>query len=1185
MDFRLLGPFEVVDDGGTALPIGGRRQRAVLAILAGHVGEVVSIDRLVDDLWGDDPPRAAVPTVQAYVSRLRRVLGAAASAPGGDVLVSRDPGYVLAVDRRSVDVVRFEELVGRGGAALSAGSPRQAARALEEALSLWRGPAFGEFAYEPFAVLRAPQLEERRLAALELRIDADLALQRHGALVAELEGLVVEHPLRERFWAQLMLALYRSGRQADALGAYRRVRSRLVEELGIEPGPELRELEQLVLAQSADLLPAESAEATAAARPPVAPAEPAGEGHVSSAPVGIVTLLFTDIEGSTRMWEESPSAMSDALARHDAVLRHVLAAHHGYVFKTMGDSFCAAFTRVGEAVRASVALQQALAGEPWPAGCEIKVRVALHTGECDQRDDDYFGPAVNRVARLVSSAHGGQTLLSHVTADLVGASMPAEATLEDLGILRLKDLGQPEHVYGVRIGDLPGDFPPLGPVDRGFDEVPAELTTLVGRESLVDEIVKDIGHQRSVTLTGPGGVGKTRVAIRAANSLPEAFEDGVRFVDVAVLPEHGSVADLLLASLHGAPVRGETSLDAVLRILGPSRLVLVIDNCEHQLDQLRPIVTAVLQRCPWVHVLATSRHPLGVDGECCVDVPGLELPPQGAGDLFAMQASPAARLFEMHARMVDSHFSLGPANVGAVAEICRRVGGLPLAIELAARQLDIVTIGELAQEAAGEQLLGRLASDSRQEHRLGSVAASLEWSLSLLSELERRLFASTAVFAGSFTREQAVGLIGERSSRELARAFDRIARLSLVTRDAPVRRSLEQRHAELMRDAAEGWEPVLRTHREAEACAELSAEFPDHRQAVAWCLEHSVEDAARLVVALFQFCQFQMRSEANEWAIRLTGLLDDDSPMAASVSGAAALGSWFEGDVDGAIRHGERSVRTAAGRADPGTLWAHVALMDAKGYSGRLEETVTHFKALASYGRESGDLFWQINTLGFLIIGRLLAGDLDGAMRQAEQTVNLARELGNPDCTHWAMHCLGRVLTPSDPDAACVAFEEAMEAAGSVGSRWNLSLDLLEWASLKRRLEEVPMAAQGLLELLELLLASGNRSQRSQFYFETARLLEMRDRLEDAYTVITARAGMPAMPSPGDEPDEAVVARLGEGLGRRAGALRVKALMLPENDLVVLCRGRLEDLVERERHASGQAVRPAHLETASTGGG
>ena len=796
--------------------------------------------------------------------------------------------------------------------------------------------------------------------------------------------------------------------------------------------------------------------------------------------------------------------------------------------------------------------------------------------------------------------------MSRVTADLVREILPPGAALQNLGILRLKGLGQPEQVFGLLSEDLPGEFPALALVQREDGDMPAELTRLIGRDNLVADVIDEVRTNRLISLIGPGGIGKTRLAIRVASSAGLPFEDGVRFVDLSVIPSDGSTTELVLSELHGVPAPNESALDAVLRVLGPARLLLVLDSCEHQLEQVRSLTDELLRRCRWVNVMTTSRAALGTSGERCIEVPPLEVPRSVTSDLPELKMNPTVRLFEMHARMVDDHFALTASNLGTVVAICRSIGGVPLAIELAARQLDVITIEELAQAVGDERVLPRLAVEGRPEPRLSSIAASLQWSLSLLSETDQQLFAALSVFAGSFRREQALELFESRPNAELTHAFDRLVRLSLITRDSPGtarfrlfqpsrefanslleparRRSLQRRHAKIMRDLAERFGALLRTDREAEACLNLSEDFPDHRQAVAWFFEHSLDDAARMVIGLFQFCLFQMLSEANEWAMRLTRVLEPTSAMAAQVFGAAALGAWFIGDMETAIALGERAVAAAPSPKDPSALWAHLALIDANAYLGQIGEIpdmrdlvqtiMPHLDAVAAYSEQSGDRFWQINSLGFFALGRLGLDDTAGATRDVDRAIALARELKNPDCTHWAMHCLGQVLSNSDPDAACVAFEQAMDAAGSVGSRWNLSLDLLEWSSLKRRLGDLPAAAQGLLELLELLLASGNRSQRSQFYYEAARILAALEKVDAAFTIMIRRTGMPSLPG-ADRIDESFDAGLERAVGLRATALRVRARTMTEDELVVLCRSHLEDIargggtVWASRHTQG----------------
>jgi predicted ATPase/class 3 adenylate cyclase len=1177
--FGVLGPLEIRDHSGV-LELRGRRRRSILIRLLASANHPLVADRLIEDVWDGRPPEGASQTLQSHISALRRLLG-------GDTIRHSAGGYVIEIADGELDVDNFERESTRGFEAFATGELEQAAESLGAALEQWRGPALVDVANSAWSVPVSTRLEQLRVSTLETFHDTLLALGRPERVVISAEAAALAEPLHEGLCKGLMLALYRCGRQAEAIRAYERLR-RGLSEIGLLPSPSLVALDQAILEQSPEL----EWQGLERRKQFEHIADPTPEPGV---PAGIVTLLFTDIEGSSRLWEEHPSSMSEALARHDELIRGTVCDHSGHVFKTVGDAFCVAFASASDAVRAAAAVQRAIWDEPWPEDCEIRVRVALHTGECVERSGDYFGPTVNRVARLVPSAHGGQTVLSRVTADLVRDALPQGAALENLGILRLKGLGQPEQVFGLRVDDLPSEFPALGLVQRADDDMPAELTRLIGRDKLVAQLVDEVRTNRLVSLVGPGGIGKSRLAIRVASSVGQPFEDGIRFVDLSVIPSDGSATELVLSELHGVPARDESALDAVLRVLGPARLLLVLDNCEHQLEQVRSLTDALLRRCRWVHVVTTSRAALGTSGERCTEVPPLEVPRSAASDLVELEMNPTVRLFGMHARMVDNHFALSNRNVGTVTAICRSIGGVPLAIELAARQLDVITIEELAQAVVDERVLPRLAVEGRLEPRLSSITASLQWSLALLSETDQHLFASLGVFAGSFSREQALQLVESHPNTESTHAFDRLVRLSLVNRDSPGtarfrlfqptrefanslleparRRSLQRRHAKIMRDLAERFGSLLRTDREAEACVNLAADFPDHRQAVAWCFEHSLDDAARMVIGLFQFCLFQMLSEANDWAMRLTRTLDSTSPMMASVFGAAAIGAWFVGDMETAIGLGEQAVAAAPSPRDPSALWAHLALIDAKAYLGRLGEIPEHHEAIVAYSRQSGDPFWQINSLGFSAIGRLMMGDPAGAERYADRAITLARDLNNPDCTHWAMHCLGRVLSNRDPGAACVAFEQAMDAAGSVGSRWNLSLDLLEWSSLRRRLDDLPGAAQGLLELLELLLATGNRSQRSQFYLETARILAARAQVDAAFTIMVWRTGMPTMPA--TEPaDESFDAGLEQAVGLRATGLRVRARTMTENELVVLCRAHLEDVARSGVTAWGSRHTP-----------
>ena len=446
MDFRILGPLEVLDED-QPISLGGSKRRAVLALLLLHANETVGADRLIDELWGEQPPATAGKTLQVHVSRLRKELT-------GDVLVTRGSGYELVLDPEDLDAHRFEARFGEGRSELADGRPEHALAALEDALSLWRGPALADLAYEPFAQPEVARLEDLRAAANEQLIEAKLALGRQAEVIAPLETLIEEHPYRERLRAQLMLALYRADRQADALQAYQNARTRLVEELGIEPGERLRELERAILAQD----PALAQPAAAPIEPEVVEEEEPPAEPPADLPSGVVTFVLTDIQGSSGMWEADFHAMAAALEEHDGLVARIAEAHDGSLLKTKGegDSTLTVFPRASDAVAAAAELHTLLAEVEWPLGPGPRVRVAVYTGEAHERDGDYFGPALNRAARLRSPAHAGAALVSQATAEIVRDRLPPGTGLVELGRRELRGLARPEHVFELRT-DAGGD--------------------------------------------------------------------------------------------------------------------------------------------------------------------------------------------------------------------------------------------------------------------------------------------------------------------------------------------------------------------------------------------------------------------------------------------------------------------------------------------------------------------------------------------------------------------------------------------------------------------------------------------------------------------------------------------------------------------------------------------------------
>ncbi|MDF3040588.1 MAG: adenylate/guanylate cyclase protein, partial [Thermomicrobiales bacterium] len=422
-------------------------------------------------------------------------------------------------------------------------------------------------------------------------------------------------------------------------------------------------------------------------------------------PSGTVTFLFTDIAGSTALWERDREAMRAAVERHLAILDAAIAAHGGVRFKIVGDAVQAAFPTAPVAVAAALAAQRDLNAEEWPETGPLRVRMAVHTGEAQPRDGDYLAPALNRLSRLLNAGHGGQILLTEAAHHLARGALPPQASVRDLGRHRLRDLLDAEVVYQLLHPDLPAEFPHLRSLDTQPTNLPAQPTLFVGRERELDEIVSLLreGGIRLLTLTGPGGTGKTRLALQAAANLLDDFPDGVFFVPLAAITDADLAPTAIATALAIPETAGQTSREQVLTALAEQSLLLVLDNLE-QLPDVGPFVAELLATAPGLAVLATSRAPLRVRGER--EFPVLPMPLPGetdAGSLDAIAASDAVRLFVDRAQAIMPGFALDANNADAVAEIVRRLDGLPLAIELAAARVRL-----FAPEAMLKRLETRL---------------------------------------------------------------------------------------------------------------------------------------------------------------------------------------------------------------------------------------------------------------------------------------------------------------------------------------------------------------------------------------------------------------------------------------------------------------------------------------------
>lgn len=905
------------------------------------------------------------------------------------------------------------------------------------------------------------------------------------------------------------------------------------------------------------------------------------DGLIHDGAHAVLTVVFTDIEGSTRLWEEHPDDMERAVRDHNQIVSSVVMASSGRVLRFMGDGVLALFLEAGEAVHAAIDLQRAFVGRAWPGVGELRIRIGINTGHCRIDAGEIFGRPPNLAARLESAAHGGQILLSDQTARAVAGVLGDDEQLFELGRYHIRGFDEPVVVHSVVAEGLTQVFPPLRTPYLGFDELPSDDSLLYGRDELATDVASLLATHRLVTLWGPGGVGKTRLAVHVAARARRPYEQGVRLVDLSSLEDPTFVVRSVASALRAQPTAGEREHDTVLRVLRHAQILLVLDNCDRVLDGVRELVAAIVERSRTAHVLATSREALRVRGECVVEVPMLAVPDDGETAPGRVAASDAARLLIDRARDVDPRFRVTAANAGLVAALCRAVDGLPLALELAAARLDVETIEDLVDDLPS--LFTRLESSVVASEPAGALLP-LRWNLSRLADDEIALFRRLGVFAGSFSRGMARRLVA--GGDEADRAFDRLVRTSVVVRDAAApdrfrllsaareaagsgmgdaeRAAARASHAAVMLERAERFGPLIRTLDERAAVETLRADFLDHHHAFEFFMEqHATVQAARLVSALFEFAMFQPRPELFRWAATVAAHLDDRAPHASEMLGAAAMGAWFSGDIDRALELGARAIDVGSQHGGS-TLWARWALVDALGYADRLDELETHFLALVQESRESADPFWQLNALAMEAIGFATIGHPRAAEERAERALVLARRTGNPDCIHWASYALGRVLAPTDPVAASAAFEQAAEAARQVESRFNAGLALVEWVTLRRQGGDHRTAAAGCLDLLDMLAVSGNRAQLSHVLRESGLVLADAGRHELAALVLLARRGLPMMPrSPQEAPDDE--ARLSELRGRLDDTwprISIRAKAMPEHELISLCRAELAEVLQ-----------------------
>jgi predicted ATPase/class 3 adenylate cyclase len=500
----------------------------------------------------------------------------------------------------------------------------------------------------------------------------------------------------------------------------------------------------------------------------------------------VATYLFTDIEGSTRLWETEPDKMRPALARHDAIVRACVEGNRGTVVKTSGDGVHAVFADPLDAVRATLELQRTIAEPKAAEGVALQVRCGMHAGVDERRDNDFFGSGVNRAARIMSVAHGGQVLLSQAVASLIGDRLPAGVALRDLGNVRLRGLASPERVYQVVHPQLRQNFPALRSLEARPNNLPQQVSSFVGRERELADVRKQLGNARLLTLLGAGGLGKTRLSLQVAAEVLDDYPDGVWFVDLAPLADERLVPQAAASVLGVKEEAGRPVLEALVKYVRDRKLLLILDNCEHLLRACAELSIQLLQSGPDLKILASSREHLHVKGETTYPVSPLSVPdPNAKFTLEALTQCEAVRLFVERARAAQRGFQVTLTNAKAVADICHHLDGIPLALELAAARVRALSVEEIAARLSDR--FGLLTRGDRSAlPRQQTLRASIDWSYDLLTDHERALLRRLAVFAGGWTVKaaEAVCVGGEIKEVDVLDVLTQLVEKSLVVTEA-----------------------------------------------------------------------------------------------------------------------------------------------------------------------------------------------------------------------------------------------------------------------------------------------------------------------------------------------------------------------------------------------------------------
>ncbi|MCL1601091.1 MAG: adenylate/guanylate cyclase domain-containing protein [Actinomycetia bacterium] len=813
-----------------------------------------------------------------------------------------------------------------------------------------------------------------------------------------------------------------------------------------------------------------------------------------SAPSGIVTFLFTDIEGSTRLWDQHPDAMAKAMETHDALLNEVVNTHGGYVFSQAGDGWGISFSSPALAIEAALAIQEGLSEAVWVAPITaIKVRMGIHTGTSVERDGDYFGTAVNRTARVSAAGDGGQILVTDAVHLLVADNSPDDWRFRDLGEHRLQDLVRTERIWQLDANSAPAVLADLGHrTSRG--NLPPLRTHVVGRESDLAQLTSTVRKVHLVTLVGVGGVGKTTLAQSTAREIAADFPGGAWFVDLASVEDPGDVSDAVASALDITQRPELTTDESIIATLSMEHRLVVLDNAEHVIGSVARLVDAILNNVADARLILTSREPLVIDGEVIHRVNPLSTTAGGAD-------APAIALFIERAMRVAPDLGPDSFDSSVVSDICERLDGLPLAIELAASQCETMMPGEILRALTEHRLALRSTSRSSTErHR--SLSDLVAWSYELLDETDREVFRRLAVFSGGCTAEAARFVCSDDDLAEdqVASALRILARKSMILTDRSTgvtrftmletlrhfaeqqllettdRRGVQAKHAEWFADLSTSARDGMGGPDEARHLILLLADMANIKKASRWaCGEGNFDLMSRIGACLPHLVASKMRPGMLDWVLEALDMLPSDHPARLNYAFAVAYHALFTGNLAGAADIFAAATKDIKERDIAETMLRNFDLIG-QFFLGHMEYVIEHSDDAMN---DAYDL--RLTRLGGTIgtdlaLALLYSGDLERSRAVTAIVNDQADRSGNPTLIAWARYLQGELDADTDP-RAIEMLEEAVEYAVTVDNEFVAGISLIALAAAAGRQGDTAVAFEAMERCIRLFSGAGNRPQ------------------------------------------------------------------------------------------------------------